>query len=140
MGGGGRELGDTKSVTRSRAPDILGSKITSDSLSWEKMSVGWACDSDWGDKITFQNSVVSLIACLSNNHHICTALVHLQNIFSGMIAFNQATLITPFADEEADPGLSALPEFIPLVQDQRPESRDFWPNAFPARLLSRCPF
>lgn len=50
-----------------------------------------------------------------------------------MIPFDQATLITPFADEKADPGLSALPEFIPLVQDQRPECRDFWPNAFPAR-------
>lgn len=138
MGGGG--LGDTKSVTQSRAPDILGSKITSDGLSWEKMFMAWAWDSAWWDKITFQNTIGSLIACLSNNNHICTALVHLQNIFSGMIPFDQATLITPFADEKADPSLSALPEHIPLVQDQRPESRDFWPNAFPARLLSRRPF
>lgn len=54
---------------------------------------------------------------------------------------DKAMIITLFADEEADLRLSALLEFILLVQDQRPEPPDFWPRAFPyqAALLSdRC--
>lgn len=77
------------------------------------------------------------MARLRDNNQMDTALVHAQSTFSGMISFNHSTMMTPFTDEGADPCLSALPEFMPLVQDQGPESPDFWPSAFPTRLLSR---
>lgn len=50
-------------------------------------------------------------------------------------------MLTPLADEEADLGQSALLEFMPLVQDQRPEPPDFWPRAisYQAVLLASFP-